>query len=162
MERGSVYLVARIYLVIFAALICLCLYEGSILPAMFVGLPTFYGAWLQLYFGGTQHLGLAEDVLDHRLNSRTVYMNPFFRFVYWNMNYHVEHHMFPMVPYHALPRLHEAIKNDCPTPYPNTIAAYAEIFSAMARQLRDPTYFVKRELPGSARSQPGASIATAN
>ena len=54
----------------------------------------------------TQHAGLAEDVLDHRLNCRTVYMNPISRFIYWNMNYHVEHHMFPMVPYHALPRLH--------------------------------------------------------
>ena len=40
-------------------------------------------------------------MLDHRLNSRTVYMNPISRFIYWNMNYHIEHHMFPMVPYHA-------------------------------------------------------------
>ena len=63
--------------------------------------------------------GLAEDVLDHRLNSRTVYMNPVLRFLYWNMNYHVEHHMFPMVPYHALPELHEAIKADMPEPYPS-------------------------------------------
>ena len=70
---------------------------------MHVGLPTLYGGWLALSFGLTQHAGLAEDVLDHRLNSRTVYMNPIFRFLYWNMNYHVEHHMFPMVPYHALP-----------------------------------------------------------
>ena len=31
-------------------------------------------------------------------------MNPVSRFIYWNMNYHVEHHMFPMVPYHALPQ----------------------------------------------------------
>ena len=62
-----------------------------------------YGAWLHVLTGLTQHAGLAEDVLDHRLNSRTVYMNPVFRFIYWNMNYHVEHHMFPMVPYHALP-----------------------------------------------------------
>ena len=39
-------------------------------------LPSIYGAWLYLVFGLTQHAGLAEDVLDHRLNSRTVYMNP--------------------------------------------------------------------------------------
>ena len=113
--------------------------ERSILPAMLVGLPTFYGAWLAFYFGVTQHVGLAEDVLDHRLNSRTVYMNPIFRFLYWNMNYHVEHHMFPMVPYHALPKLHAAIKADCPPPYPSTIAAYREILLTIARQLRDPS-----------------------
>ena len=68
-------------------------------------------------YGLTQHAGLAENVLDHRLNCRTVYMNPVNRYLYWNMNYHVEHHMFPLVPYHALPRLHAAVKDDCPTPY---------------------------------------------
>ena len=110
-----------------------------------------------LYFGATQHLGLAEDVLDHRLNSRTVYMNPIFRFLYWNMNYHVEHHMFPTVPYHALPKLHAAIKADCPTPYPSSIAAYREIIPTVIRQLKDPTYFVRRELPPKAHPEVTAS-----
>ena len=81
-------------------------------------------------------------------------MNPIFRFLYWNMNYHVEHHIFPTVPYHALPKLHEAIKADCPPPYPSSIAAYREIIPALARQLKDPTYFVRRELPLSAQRGP--------
>ena len=85
-----------------------------------------------LYFGLTQHAGLAEDVLDHRLNSRTVYMNPIFRFLYWNMNYHVEHHMFPMVPYHALPRLHEAMQARLPAALSQYArVAYREIISAI-------------------------------
>ena len=96
---------ARIWVGIWAAVVAACFATGSILPAMYVGiLPSVYGGWLYLVFGLTQHAGLAEDVLDHRLNSRTVYMNPVLRFLYWNMNYHVEHHMFPMIPYHALPR----------------------------------------------------------
>ena len=154
MERAKVYLVARIYLCLFALVIAACVYARSILPAIIVGLPTFYGAWLSVYFGVTQHVGLAEDVLDHRLNSRTILMNPVFRFIYWNMNYHVEHHMFPMVPYHALPRLHEAVKQNCPPAYPSTIAAYREILPALVRQLRDPTYFIRRDLPVGARSEP--------
>jgi fatty acid desaturase len=121
---------------------------------MIIGLPSFYGGFMTIYFGLTQHAGLAEDVLDHRLNSRTVYMNPIFRFLYWNMNYHVEHHMFPMAPYHALPQLHEAIKADCPPAYPNTLVAYREILFALYKQTRDPRYFVKRELPSSARAVP--------
>jgi fatty acid desaturase len=153
-ERPKVYRTARIYLAIYALDIAACIYFRSILPAMFIGLPSLYGGWLQLYFGCTQHLGLAEDVLDHRLNSRTIYMNPIFRFLYWNMNYHVEHHLFPLIPYHALPKLHEAIKADCPEPYPSTIAAYREIIPALARQLKDPTYFVRRELPSAARPAP--------
>jgi fatty acid desaturase len=153
-ERPKVYRTARVYLAIYALVAAACFYFRSILPAMLIGLPSLYGAWLQLYFGMTQHLGLAEDVLDHRLNSRTVYMNPIFRFLYWNMNYHVEHHLFPLIPYHALPKLHAAIKADCPQPYPSTIAAYREIIPALARQLRDPTYYVRRELPRAKSSAP--------
>jgi fatty acid desaturase len=160
-ERSKVYKVARIWLALFAAVIAACVATRSILPAMFVGLPTFYGGWLTYYFGITQHFGLAEDVTDHRLNSRTVYMNPIFRFIYWNMNYHVEHHIFPTIPYHALPKLHEAVKADCPEPYPSTIAAYREIIPTLARQLSDPTYFVRRELPRTARPAPSVAVAAA-
>ena len=55
------------------------------------------------------------------------------------MNYHVEHHMFPMVPYHRLPELHEEIKNDLAPPYPSMWAAYQEIVPAVLRQLKDQT-----------------------
>jgi fatty acid desaturase len=151
MERSKVYRTARIWLGIYALVILACILTRSILPAMYVGLPTLYGSWLQLVFGLTQHAGLDEDVLDHRLNSRTVIMNPVLRFLYWNMNYHIEHHMFPMVPYHALPKLHEFIKADCPRPYPSLFAAYREIIPTVLRQAKDPTYFVRRELPTSAK-----------
>ena len=150
MERWKVFAVARVYLAIFAAVALACLRSGSVLPAMYLGLPSIYGGFMTIFFGLTQHAGLAEDVTDHRLNTRTVYMNPLFRFLYWNMNYHVEHHMFPMVPYHALPRLHEAIKDDCAPPYPGCLDAYREIIPALLRQRRDPGYHVVRLLPGTA------------
>ena len=44
----------------------------------------------------------AQDVLDHRLNTRSCYINPVSGFIYWNMQYHIEHHIFPMVPYYNL------------------------------------------------------------
>ena len=99
------------------SVIGLAIYQRSLLPLMFIGLPTLYGSWLMPIYGYTQHAGLAENVLDHRLNCRTVYMNIINRYLYWNMNYHVEHHMFPLVPYHNLPKLHELVKPDMPTPY---------------------------------------------
>jgi fatty acid desaturase len=156
-ERPRVYLTARIYLAIHLAFIAWAVAIKSILPLMYVGLPSFYGAWLMIVFGTTQHAGLAEDVLDHRLNCRTVYMNPVFRFLYWNMNYHLEHHMFPMVPYHALPALHEELKADLPVPYPGLWAAYREIIPTLIKQTKDPRYFVKRELPASAQPFPSGS-----
>jgi fatty acid desaturase len=148
MERGKVYLVARIWLLIHLAVIAFSYYIGSILPMLFVGpLPTMYGAWLHVLTGLTQHGGLAENVLDHRLNSRTVYMNPVLRFLYWNMNYHIEHHMFPMVPYHALPRLHEKLKPYMPRPSNGIIDAYREIIPAVLRQIRDPDWHLVPKLP---------------
>jgi MocE subfamily Rieske [2Fe-2S] domain protein len=76
-------------------------------------------------------------------------MNQVHRFLYWNMNYHVEHHMFPLVPFHALPMLHKAVKDDCPTPYPSLFAAWREIVPAVLKQVTDPAYHVKRQLPAS-------------
>lgn len=161
MERQKVFRTARIYLAILAAVVIACMALHSWIPAMLIGLPTLYGGWLTIVFGVTQHAGLSEDVLDHRLNSRTVYMNPVSRFLYWNMNYHVEHHMFPMVPYHALPALHEAIKAECPPAYPSLLAAYREIIPAVLRQRRDPDYHVIRVLPATATPLPADRLATA-
>jgi len=163
-EWPKVYRIARIHIAIYVVVIAWALASRSILPLMYVGLPSFYGAWLYLLTGYTQHAGLAEDVLDHRLNCRTVYMNPIVRFLYWNMNYHVEHHMFPMVPYHALPALHEEMKADTPTPYAGFWDAYREIVPTLLRQVREPGYFVRRQLPptaGPARPAPAPRMAGA-
>ena len=146
-EFRGVYRRARVYAAIYASVIALSVYARSIIPLLFVGLPNLFGSWLLVTYGLTQHAGLAENVLDHRLNCRTVYMNRVNRFLYWNMNYHVEHHMFPLVPYHALPRLHAAVKDDCPAPYPSLFAAWRELAPAILRQVKDPAYHVKRRLP---------------
>ena len=142
---------ARWHVAIYVATIALALYTWSFLPLMLIGLPRLYGTWHMVLTGLLQHGGLADNVIDHRLNTRTVYMNPISRFIYWNMNYHVEHHMFPMVPYHALPKLHEMIKHDLPAPNPSMWHAYREMLPVLLRQLRYEDYFLKRELPPTAR-----------
>jgi fatty acid desaturase len=154
MERWRVFWTARVHILIYVTVIALALATQSILPLMYVGLPSLYGAWLYLLTGLTQHAGLAEDVLDHRLNTRTVYVNPVVRWLYWNMNYHVEHHMFPMVPYHALPKLHERIKDQCPKPYNGFVEVYREIIPTLLKQVKDPTYYVQRQLPRGVEPRP--------
>jgi fatty acid desaturase len=123
------------------------------LPLLLFVLPRFYGGWLHQLLGLTQHAGLAENVDDHRLNTRTVLINPVFRYLYMNMNYHLEHHMYPMVPFHRLPELHARIRDELPPAYPSLLAAYREIVPALLRQARDPDYYVVRELPAA----PGAA-----
>ena len=158
-EHPKVFFKARIYLLIYAAVIATAVFQRSLLPLMYIGLPNFYGAWLMPVYGDTQHAGLAENVLDHRLNCRTVYMHPINRYLYWNMNYHIEHHMFPLVPYHALPKLHELVKADMPAPYRGLREAWREIIPAILRQTKDPGYFVKRTLPTPTQPlQPAAAV----
>jgi Na+-transporting NADH:ubiquinone oxidoreductase subunit F len=146
-EFSKVYWRARLYVAIYLFTIGLAIATRSVLPLLFVGFTNVFGTWLLATYGYTQHAGLAENVLDHRLNSRTVYMNPIHRYLYWNMNYHVEHHMFPLVPYHALPKLHRVVKDDCPVPYPSLLSAWREIVPAVLRQVKDPGYHIKRRLP---------------
>ena len=146
-EFSKIYFKARIVVAVYVGVAALSIYTVSILPLLFVGLPGLFGTWLMGIYGYTQHAGLAENVLDHRLNCRTVYMNAIHRYLYWNMNYHVEHHMFPLVPYHALPKLHAAVKHDMPTPYPSLFNAWCEIIPTVLKQVKDPAHHVKRKLP---------------
>jgi fatty acid desaturase len=149
-ERAKVYRTSRIWLGIYAATAGAAVATRSFVPLLLIGGPRVYGTFMHLVYGLTQHAGLGENVLDHRLNTRTVRMNRLNRFLYWNMNYHVEHHMFPMVPYHRLPELHEQISHDLAEPYPSIWAAYKELVPAVLRQLKDQSHYVRRELPPGA------------
>ena len=149
-EWPKAILAARIHVAIHAGAIAAAFAMGSWLPLMLIGFPRIYGCWHMVMCGHLQHAGLAENVLDHRLNSRTVYMNPISRYIYWNMNYHIEHHMFPMVPYHALPRLHALIKHDLPPPNTSIFDGYCEVLASLRQQKTDPEYYHRKELPPTA------------
>lgn len=147
-ERPKMYWSSRIYLALIAAVGLWSLAIGSFLPLMFVALPRFYGGWLHQLLGLTQHAGLGEDTYDHRENTRTVFVNPVFRYLYMNMNYHIEHHSVPMVPYHALHKLHAAVKDQMPPAYPHLWAVYKEMIPALIKQATgDPDYRIMRPIP---------------
>jgi len=165
-ENSHAFIVrtARIWILIYAAAIGLAFAMGSILPLLLIGLPRLYGCWHMVLCGWLQHGGLADNVTDHRLNSRTVLMNPISRFIYWNMNYHVEHHMFPLVPYYRLPELHRMIAFDLPDPCRSITAGFSEMLPALFRQQTDPDFHIRRTLPASAspyQDQPAAGISAA-
>ncbi len=147
-EAGRAIFWGRVHSAIWVLVIVTSAVSGSLLPLALIGLPSLYGRWLLVVFGTTQHAGLAEDVLDHRLNTRTVYMNRILRFLYLNMNYHLEHHMFPSVPYHNLPRLHSLIADDLPTPYRGLIHAYRDIVPALWRQRTDTGHDIRPAIAG--------------
>jgi fatty acid desaturase len=132
-EKSRVILWARIHVLVHGVVIVSCILTKSLLPWMLIGLPSLYGRWLLFILGATQHAGLEEDVRDHRMNTRSVRMNPVIRFLYSNMNYHLEHHLFPAVPYHRLADLHIDLKDQIPAPYPSLWSALRDASSRVRR-----------------------------
>jgi fatty acid desaturase len=150
-QAKSAILTARIWIGIYIVTLIGVIEMGSILPLMLIGLPRIYGAWHHVLTGLLQHGGLAENVTDHRANTRTVMMNPISRFIYWNMNYHIEHHMFLMVPYHALPKLHELVKHDLPKPNLSILDGYREMWPVLRKQLKNVNFYLVPRLPAGAK-----------
>ncbi|MEX0588961.1 MAG: fatty acid desaturase, partial [Cyanobium sp.] len=46
---------------------------------------------------------------DGTKNTRTTLTNPAVRWLMWNMPFHAEHHLYPSLPFHALPAAHRPI-----------------------------------------------------
>ena len=120
----------------------------GMLPVV-ITLAPFYGGGLQYLCNNTQHAGLQDKVPDYRLCTRTILLNPFVRFLYWQMNYHIEHHMYAAVPCYNLRKLHEQIKADLPHCPKGLGQAWKEIIAILERQKLDPSYQYVAELPGA-------------
>jgi fatty acid desaturase len=108
-----------------------------------------YCDWLQLLCAAPQHIGLSPNVSDFRLCTRTYTCGWFLGFLYWNMQYHVEHHMFPSVPFYNLPRLRSVIEHDLPPASHGLWATWREILPIMKRQRDDHDYVFVPRLPGT-------------
>jgi fatty acid desaturase len=117
-----------------------------IVPVLF-SLPKFCGSWLFQLCNNTQHIGLQDNVSDFRLCCRTFTLNPLVRFLYWQMNYHTEHHMYAAVPCYNLDKLHRLIRHDLPPCADGLVAVWREITAIQARQEKDPAYQHQPTLP---------------
>jgi fatty acid desaturase len=95
----------------------------------------FYGTGFLYFLNPTQHKGMEDNVSDFRLNSRTILLNPILRFLYWNMNYHVEHHMYAAVPFHNLGKLHKLIEYDLPDSPKGLIQTWIQIMALKNREI---------------------------
>jgi len=138
---------SRIYLFIWVSIIFWSIVASSWLPVLYFLLPQFYGKTLHKLVAFTQHAGLARNVKDHRLTSREMYLNPVLSFLYWKMEYHLTHHMFPTVPSYNLDKLHHHIKDQLPRTNEGLIDAYKEIIPAIIKQSKEEDYFLKKEIP---------------
>ena len=144
-KKQSCIFVSRIYVLLWIFIIIFSMIINSVLPIFLFLIPKFF-ATLNIIWGLTQHIGLQDKVKDHRLSTRSIRLNPILSFIYWNMEYHIEHHMFPSVPSYNLPKLHEAIKHQLPKPQ-TLFQAYNEIIPAIIKKTNDPDYYIPVKIP---------------
>jgi fatty acid desaturase len=66
-------------------------------------------------------------------NTRTTYTGMFVKWFAWNMPYHVEHHAYPSIPFHALPKLNEIVADQIVYRGPGYIAVTRETWAWFRR-----------------------------
>jgi len=146
---------ARILMAGYLGLIAWAAIGQTWLPLLYFFIPRFAGAFGVYSFITAQHMAMAQDVYDHRLCTRSMVIGWLGRMLYWNMHHHIEHHIYPSIPFHALPALTAAIREQLPVPSPSLFAAHAEILKTINAQRTDPTALAARAQPGA--SAPGAT-----
>ncbi|MDI1249170.1 MAG: fatty acid desaturase [Lacunisphaera sp.] len=138
---------ARIILLGHGAIIATGIGTGHWLLPVLLSLAPYCGGWLFWLCNNTQHIGLRDNVDDFRLCCRTFTLNPAVRFLYWQMNYHIEHHMYAAVPCYRLGELHTLIAQDLPPTPRGIIGVWREIAGILRRQGADPAYQYSPPLP---------------
>jgi fatty acid desaturase len=110
---------ARAYLAVYAAIALAALVARSPLPLVVSLLAG--QAFLRPYLLA-EHTACAStrDCLENTRTTRTWRLVHFFA---WNMPYHAEHHAYPAVPFHALPRLHGHVESRLVNLEPGYVAA---------------------------------------
>jgi fatty acid desaturase len=139
--------ISRIYVIIWSLIVIWSIIVSSWMPMLYFLLPQFYGKTLHKLVAFTQHAGLARNIKDHRFSSREMRLNPILSFLYWKMEYHLTHHMFPTVPSYNLDKLHHHIKDQLPKPNYGLVDAYKEIIPAIIKQSKESEYYLKKDLP---------------
>jgi fatty acid desaturase len=71
-----------------------------------------------------------------------------------NMESHIEHHIYPLVPFHALSELHLRLKDDLPQPYSSLWQGFTELLPVLFKQRQDPSLYIKRPLPAVPAASP--------
>ena len=99
--------------------------------------------------GLPQHCGLRENTADFRKSVRSMTLNPILEFLYWRMNWHVEHHMYVGVPCYNLKKLNEELAWDMPEAR-TLVGAWKEMRETWRKQKVDPDYAFDTPLPPNA------------
>jgi fatty acid desaturase len=99
----------------------------------------FIGNWLYYFVASPMHCGLRTNVPDFRKCVRSITLDPISEFLYWNMNWHLEHHMYASIPCYNLKKINRLISIECPKPK-NIFGAWKEMREIYSEQQNNSKY----------------------
>jgi fatty acid desaturase len=125
-EQRPLIVEARAYLAVYLVVAALSLAAGSAIALVVWLLPWVVGqAFLRPYLLA-EHTGCAftRDCLENTRTTLTLFVVRLFA---WNMPYHADHHAYPAVPFHALPRLHARLSGKIHNVEPGYVTASIKV-----------------------------------
>ena len=132
-EFPKLTLNARLFLAIYLVIVAL-IASGIMWPLWFIVLPRVIASPIMRLFTLIQHVEMQENspsILESTRSFRTTWLG---EFLYMRMNHHIEHHLYPQVPFYSLPELTEVLGDQVPEPDPGFWKTNWEVLSVVFRR----------------------------
>ena len=152
-ERVDAIRLARMIIFFHFSIFILSIILEMWLLIILLTLFNFTGNGVRYFVGLPMHCGLRRNVPDFRKCVRTITLDPISEFLYWRMNWHLEHHMFAGVPCYNLKKLHQVISDDMPKPR-TLYGAWKEMRDTWRKQQVEPGYEFETPVPVKQRKNP--------
>ena len=133
-ELAKIAWSARAYVLAYAGLAALCIFGPWSWPLYLIVIPRLVGGPIMGLVILMQHVEMAENQPDILRSTRSFRTNPLMRLIYLNMNYHIEHHLYPNVPFYRLPALNRRIQEQLPEPDPGFLRTNWEVLGLVLRR----------------------------
>lgn len=93
----------------------LCIYFKLWFLPVLITLAPFYKAGIHAFVSAThQHTACEANHPDFRVSCGDAILDPFSSFIYWHMEYHIEHHMYASIPCYNLKAFSKFVANQLP------------------------------------------------
>ena len=118
----------------FYATLGILLTSGETWVWTYLLLPRLLGGPVMLLFTLLQHVELKENSPSILESTRSFTTSAVGRWLYMDMNNHIEHHLYPQVPFYALDKLRRTLKAQVPLPDKGFWRLNIEVLSVVVRR----------------------------
>lgn len=136
-EIRNIRIESFVILVFHSVVIGLAIYYQVWMALLLITIAWQIGSGFEGIWHNTEHIGRIYNVNDQLLCTRSVKVNPFIKLIYFGLDDHIEHHIYPSVPSCNLPELHKLMEDMQDEPI-SVMACWKEIFHIALEKDRKP------------------------